>query len=123
MGAVKRRLVGDAERPATMKEVSVVRWGKRDLNDAVANLMLENRISDDIRRQIIELAHGQPERSPRARSPLSTSVASSSQRPKFEGFRGSAASSTSPAFIVLKAADKFLDRTTAPNLVSLSGFC
>jgi transposase-like protein len=59
---------------------------------------LWNRIPDDVRDQIVQLALDEPERSPRE---LAT--------------RFTHDLITSPAFIVMKAADEFKDKTTAPN--------
>ncbi len=75
-----------------------------------------NRIPDDIRAQIIELALEEPELSPRELAVRFTDT---------QGYFVSEASVyrllkahdliTSPAFIVIKAADAFKDQTTAPN--------
>jgi len=72
-----------------------------------------NRIPDEVRRRIVDLALDAPELSPRE---LATSL---------ESYFVSEASVyrllkahdliTSPAFVVIKAADEFKDRTTAPN--------
>jgi putative transposase len=75
-----------------------------------------NRIPDDVRRQIIDLALEKPDLSPRE-----LAVTFTDER----GYFVSEASVyrllkahdliTSPAFIVIKAADAFHDKTTAPN--------
>src|SRR5205085_7315653 len=75
-----------------------------------------NRIPDEIRRQIIALALDQPELSPRELAVHFTDT---------QGYFVSEASVyrllkahdliTSPAFVVMKAADEFRDKTTAPN--------
>jgi transposase InsO family protein len=75
-----------------------------------------NRISDDIRAKIIDLALDQPELSPRELAVHFTDT---------ESYFVSEASVyrllkahdliTSPAFIVMKAADEFHTKTTAPN--------
>jgi len=75
-----------------------------------------NRIPDDIRRQIVALALDEPELSPRELAVTFTDT---------KGYFVSEASVyrllkahdliTSPAFVVIKAADAFKDRTTAPN--------
>jgi putative transposase len=75
-----------------------------------------NRISDDIRTRIISLALDRPELSPRELAVAFTDT---------EGYFVSEASVyrllkahdliTSPAFIVMKAADEFHTKTTAPN--------
>ena len=75
-----------------------------------------NRIPDDVRRQIVDLALEKPDLSPRE-----LAVTFTDER----GYFVSEASVyrllkahdliTSPAFIVIKAADEFHDKTTAPN--------
>src|ERR1700738_3417754 len=75
-----------------------------------------NRIPDDVREQIVQLALDEPELSPREVATRFTDV---------EKYFVSEASVyrllkahdliTSPAFIVMKAADEFKDKTTAPN--------
>ena len=75
-----------------------------------------NRIPDDIRRQIVDLALECPELSPRELAVRFTDT---------RGYFVSEASVyrllkahdliTSPAFVVIKAADEFRDKTTAPN--------
>ena len=75
-----------------------------------------NRIPDDVREQIIDLALDEPELSPRELAVTFTDT---------KGYFVSEASVyrllkahdliTSPAFIVVKAADEFKDKTTAPN--------
>jgi transposase InsO family protein len=75
-----------------------------------------NRIPDDVRRQIVELALDEPELSPRELAVTFTDT---------KGYFVSEASVyrllkahdliTSPAFVVIKAADAFKDQTTAPN--------
>jgi putative transposase len=75
-----------------------------------------NRIPDDIRRKIVELALDEPELSPRELAVTFTDT---------KGYFVSEASVyrllkahdliTSPAFVVIKAADAFKDQTTAPN--------
>ena len=75
-----------------------------------------NRIPDDIRGQIVELALDEPELSPRELAATFTDA---------KGYFISEASVyrllkandliTTPAFVVIKAADEFHDKTTAPN--------
>lgn len=75
-----------------------------------------NRIPDVIRRRIVELALERPELSPRELAVMFTDT---------QGYFVSEASVyrllkahdliTSPAFVVIKAADSFKDQTTAPN--------
>ncbi len=75
-----------------------------------------NRIPDDIRHQIVELALDEPELSPRELAVKFTDE---------ESYFVSEASVyrllkahdliTSPAFVVIKAANEFKDKTTAPN--------
>ena len=75
-----------------------------------------NRIADDVREKILELALDEPEFSPREvavsftdRKKTFVSEASVYRLLKAEGLI------TSPAFIVLKAADRFANPTTAIN--------
>jgi len=75
-----------------------------------------NRIPDDVRDQIVQLALQEPELSPRELAVRFTDT---------ESYFVSEASVyrllkahdliTSPAFVVIKAADEFKDKTTAPN--------
>ena len=75
-----------------------------------------NRIPDDVRRQIVDLALDEPDLSPRELAVTFTDT---------KGYFVSEASVyrllkahdliTSPAFVVIKAADAFRDKTTAPN--------
>lgn len=75
-----------------------------------------NRIPDEVREKVIDLALDQPELSPRELAVTFTDT---------RGYFVSESSVyrllkaqdliTSPAFIVIKAADKFHDKTTAPN--------
>ena len=75
-----------------------------------------NRIPDDVRRQIVDLALDEPELSPRELAVTFTDT---------RGYFVSEASVyrllkahdliTSPAFVVIKAADEFRDKTTVPN--------
>ena len=75
-----------------------------------------NRIPDDVREQVIDLALDKPELSPRELAVTFTdtknyfvSEASVYRLLKAQDLI------TSPAFIVIKAADEFKDKTTAPN--------
>ena len=75
-----------------------------------------NRISDEIRQQIVDLALEEPELSPRELAVRFTdtrhyfvSEASVYRLLKAHDLI------TSPAFVVIKAADEFRDKTTAPN--------
>jgi putative transposase len=81
-----------------------------------AALRLWNRIPEEVRRQIVDLALEQPELSPRELAVRFTdeqkyfvSEASVYRLLKAHDLI------TSPAFIVVKAADEFKDETTAPN--------
>src|SRR6202000_596689 len=75
-----------------------------------------NRIPDDVRGQIIDLALELPELSPRERA-----VRFTDEKKYFvseaSGYRLLKAQDliTSPAYIVIKAAEEFQDKTTAPN--------
>ena len=75
-----------------------------------------NRLPGDIRQQIVELALDEPELSPREQAVKFTdeksyfvSEASVYRRLKAHDLV------TSPAFVVIKAANEFKDKTTAPN--------
>ena len=75
-----------------------------------------NRIPDAVRGQVLDLALEQPELSPRELAVTFTdtrakfiSEASVYRLLKAHGLI------TSPAYIVMKAADEFRDKTTAPN--------
>ncbi|HEV7253157.1 MAG TPA: IS3 family transposase, partial [Mesorhizobium sp.] len=100
------------------------RWYERFLTGGVEALQdrrprpkrVWNRIPDAVRDQIVDLALEQPELSPRELAVTFTDT---------KGYFVSEASVyrllkahdliTSPAFIVIKAADEFRDKTTAPN--------
>jgi transposase InsO family protein/transposase-like protein len=75
-----------------------------------------NRIPDDIRRRIVDLALDEPELSPRELAVRFTDtrhyfVSESSVYRLLKAHD----LITSPAFVVIKAADEFRDKTTAPN--------
>jgi len=88
--------------------------GLEDRSSAPGRLW--NRIPDEVRRQVIDLALDEPELSPRELAVTFTDT---------RGYFVSESSAyrllkaqdliTSPAYIVLKAADEFADKTTAPN--------
>ena len=88
--------------------------GLRDRNSGPGRVW--NRIPDEVRRQIVDLALEYPELSPRELAVRFTDT---------RGYFVSEASVyrllkahdliTSPAFVVIKAADEFRDKTTAPN--------
>ena len=93
------------------------RFGEKGLEDRRGgSTRAWNRIPDDVRRQILDLALERPELSPRE-----LAVTFTDER----GYFVSEASVyrllkahdliTSPAFVVVKAADEFQDKTTAPN--------
>ncbi len=93
------------------------RFGEKGLEDRRGGSgRVWNRIPDDVRKQVIELALEQPELSPRELAITFTDE---------QGYFVSEASVyrllkahdliTSPAFAVIKAADAFRDKTTAPN--------
>ena len=74
-----------------------------------------NRIPDKVRDKIIGLALDRPELSPRElQSPSSTLKAIVSEASVYRLLKAHDLI-TSPAFIVIKAADAFRDKTTAPN--------
>ena len=88
--------------------------GLNDCNSGPSRVW--NRIPDDIRRQIVEMALDEPDLSPRElavaftdRKGYFVSEASVYRLPKAHD------PITSPAFVVIKAADAFKDKTTAPN--------
>lgn len=92
-------------------------WGEAGLADRTSGPgRIWNRIPDEVRHQILELALDAPELSPRELAVRFTDE---------KGYFVSEASVyrllkahnlvTSPAFVVIKAADEFRDKTTAPN--------
>ena len=90
-------------------------FGEQGLEDRNSSRVW-NRIPDDVRDQIVELALDEPELSPRELAVTFTdtkdyfvSEASVYRLLKAHDLI------TSPAFIVIKAADEFRDKTTAPN--------
>ena len=93
------------------------RFGEKGLEDRRGGSgRVWNRIPDDVRKQVIELALERPELSPRELAITFTDE---------QGYFVSEASVyrllkahdliTSPAFAVIKASDEFKDKTTAPN--------
>ena len=115
-----RRTLGKLGIPKTTFYVWYARYrdfgfdGLRDRNSGPGRVW--NRIPDDIRHQIVELALERPELSPRELAVCFTDT---------RGYFVSEASVyrllkaqdliTSPAFVVIKAADEFHEKTTAPN--------
>jgi transposase InsO family protein len=77
---------------------------------------LWNRIPDDVRDQIVQLALDEPERSPRELATRFTDLKKYfvSEASVYRLLKAHDLI-TSPAFIVMKAADEFKDKTTAPN--------
>ena len=75
-----------------------------------------NRIPDEVREQIVELALDEPELSPREVATRFTDVKKYfvSEASVYRLLKAHDLI-TSPAFIVMKAADEFKDKTTAPN--------
>ena len=75
-----------------------------------------NRIPEDVREQIVELALDEPELSPREVATRFTDVKKYfvSEASVYRLLKAHDLI-TSPAFIVVKAADEFKDKTTAPN--------
>jgi transposase InsO family protein len=75
-----------------------------------------NRVPDAVRGQVIELALERPELSPRELAVTFTDekVQFISEASVYRLLRANGLL-TSPAFIVMKAADEFRDKTTAPN--------
>ena len=75
-----------------------------------------NRIPDDVREQVVELALDEPELSPRELATRFTDLKKYfvSEASVYRLLKAHDLI-TSPAFIVMKAADEFKDKTTAPN--------
>ena len=75
-----------------------------------------NRIPDDVREQVLELALDEPELSPRELATRFTDLKKYfvSEASVYRLLKAHDLI-TSPAFIVMKAADEFKDKTTAPN--------
>lgn len=94
------------------------RFGEAGLEDRRAGPRRPawNRIPDKVRHEVITMALDHPELSPRELAITFTDerkyFVSESSVYRFLRARGLV---TSPAFIVLKAADEFKDKTTAPN--------
>jgi putative transposase len=82
-----------------------------------------NRIPEAIRSQIVDLAMDQPELSPRE---LAVRFTDDEKILFLRGFGSSpsesARSHRSPAYIVIKAAEAFKDKTTAPNQLRQTDF-
>ena len=80
-----------------------------------------NRIPDDVRQAMLQMALARPELSPRELAVTFTDERSYfvSESSVYRLLR-SHDLITSPNFIVMKAADEFRDKTTAPNQLSLS---
>jgi putative transposase len=75
-----------------------------------------NRIPDEVRRRVVAMALDQPELSPRELGTRFTDIASYyvSESSVYRLLKAHDLITT-PAFIVIKAADEFKDKTTAPN--------
>jgi putative transposase len=75
-----------------------------------------NRVPDEVRRQVIELALDRPQLSPRELAVTFTDEKAQfiSEASVYRLLRANGLL-TSPAFIVMKAAEEFRDKTTAPN--------
>src|SRR6516225_7902009 len=75
-----------------------------------------NRIPDEVRQRVVAMALEQPELSPRELATRFTDIASYyvSESSVYRLLKAHDLI-TSPAFIVIKAADEFKDKTTAPN--------
>ena len=82
-----------------------------------------NRIPDEVRARIVELALEEPELSPRELAVRFTGTQGYfvSESPVYRLLKAHDLI-TSPAFIVIKAADEFKDKTTAPNQLWQTGF-
>jgi len=100
------------------------RWYDRYLNGGLETLedksprpgRVWNRIPDDIRERIVDLALEEPELSPRELAVRFTDTQSYfvSEASVYRLLKAHDLI-TSPAFVVIKAADEFRDKTTAPN--------
>ncbi len=89
-------------------------FGESGLEDRTGRVW--NRIPDDVRRQIVELALDEPELSPRELAVTFTDTRSYfvSEASVYRLLKAHDLI-TSPAFVVIKAANEFRDKTTAPN--------
>ena len=105
------------------------RWYDRCLHRGEAGLedrkphpgRVWNRIPDDVRKDMLEMALARPELSPRELAVTFTDERSYfvSESSVYRLLR-SHDLITSPNIIVIKAADEFRDKTTAPNQLPLS---
>src|SRR6478736_6630314 len=114
--AGKKRLAGDTARAATSQEVTDLRREAGALKEVVAELVLENRMPQAVRDSVIELALDEPALSPRELAARFTDTRSYfiSEASVYRLLKARDLIA-SPAFIVIKAADSFKDKTTAPN--------
>ena len=97
------------------------RWYDRYLSLGAAGLedrpsrpaRVWNRIPDKVRKQVVDLALEQPELSPRELAVRFTDTRRYfvSEAERLQGFE----LITSPAFVVIKAADEFHEKTIRPN--------
>jgi len=125
------RLVEQSHLPAkrTLDKLGIpcttfYRWYDRYLNGGVEALddrppkpgRVWNRIPDDIREQVVNMALDEPELSPRELAVRFTDTQSYfvSEASVYRLLKAHDLI-TSPAFVVIKAADEFRDKTTAPN--------
>ena len=125
------RLVEQSHLPAerTLDKLGIprttfYRWYDRYLNGGVEALddrspkpgRVWNRIPDDIREQVVDMALDEPELSPRELAVRFTDTQSDfvSEASVYRLLKAHDLM-TSPAFVVIKAADEFRDKTTAPN--------
>jgi transposase InsO family protein/transposase-like protein len=125
------RLVEQSHLPAkhTLDKLGIprttfYRWYDRYLNGGVDALddrspkpgRVWNRIPDDIREQVLDMALDEPELSPRELAVRFTDTQSYfvSEASVYRLLKAHDLI-TSPAFVVIKAADEFRDKTTAPN--------
>src|SRR5215469_5613493 len=134
--AGKKRLAGDMAREATSDEVKELKAEARQLKETLAELLIENRllkksvlvdgkprprriwnkISDKIETAIVNLALEEPDLSPRELAVNFTDTKGSfvSEATVYRLLKDHRLI-TSPAFILMKAADRFANPTTAPN--------
>src|SRR6266436_5427011 len=137
--AGKKRLAGDTAREATSDEVKELKAEARQLKETLAEVLIENRllkksvlgdgedgkprpqrvwnkIPDAIGAAIVNLALEEPDLSPRELAVNFTDTKGSfvSEATVYRLLKDHGLI-TSPAFILMKAADRFANPTTAPN--------
>src|SRR5215471_1966357 len=106
--AGKKRLAGDTAREATSDEVKELKAEARQLKETLAEVLIETAI--------VNLTLEEPDLSPRELAVNFTDTKSSfvSEATVYRLLKDHGLI-TSPAFILMKAADRFANPTTAPN--------